>query len=436
MLHHLELALRSLRRTPGLSAITIAGIALGIGVSVTFVAAYFTVSANPIPRKSERLFYVQMDSWNPAEPFDDERPEEPPNQLTWTDMLGASASDIPTYASGMYKASLTVHPPREDTRPFRARTRMCRGDFFRMFDVPFLYGGPWDDAADAAAEQVVVLDRLTNERLFEGEDSVGRSLRVEDRVFRVVGVIDTWWPVPKFYDTHNNEFESPESMYVPIMLAPEMEVRSIGNDSGWKFYQGNEYSDMLASEQIWLQMWVQLDTVEQRDAYMAYLNGWAEQQRALGRFQRPTNNRLRSVMEWLRFERVVPDEVSATAIIALLFLLVCSVNLIGVLLGKFLARAPEIGVRRALGASRRWVFVQHLVECELIGLVGGAVGLGLAWLGLKLQARLYDVQFPLGFEGPTIAVAVGLSILAALIAGVYPAWRICRIAPAVHLKLQ
>ena len=123
-------------------------------------------------------------------------------------------------------------------------------------------------------------------------------------------------------------------------------------------------------------------------------------------------------------------------IIALLVLLVCSVNLIGILRGKFLARAPEIGVRRALGASRRWVFVQHLIECEMIGVVGGLIGLVLSVGGLELIDRLFDSQLNFRLDLNMFFLALVLALVSAMVAGVYPAWRICRIQPGAYLKTQ
>ena len=123
-------------------------------------------------------------------------------------------------------------------------------------------------------------------------------------------------------------------------------------------------------------------------------------------------------------------------VISLLFLLVCAVNLIGILLGKFLARAPEVGVRRALGASRSSVFLQHIVECQLIGVIGGLFGLGLSALVLRLINRLLDNSGQFGLDLPMVAAGIGLSLVAGLVAGLYPAWRVCRVAPAIHLKLQ
>jgi putative ABC transport system permease protein len=123
-------------------------------------------------------------------------------------------------------------------------------------------------------------------------------------------------------------------------------------------------------------------------------------------------------------------------LISLLFLLVCSVNLIGILLGKFVARAPEIGVRRALGASRAQIFLQHIIECELIGVIGGVLGLGLTVLGLRWVDSLFTMKFGFAIDWSMFAVALVLASLASVIAGIYPAWRICRIEPAVHLKTQ
>jgi len=434
--YQLRMALLSLRRNPWLTLLLVAGIALGIGVSTTFVTTMYTFAGHPIPHKEANLYYVQMDSWDPQRSWDDDRPERPPNQMTWLDVMAVQASDIPVSSAGMYKAGLTVHPEEKDKRPFRAVTRMTHGDFFRMFDVPFAFGAGWDDAADAGPEPVVVISDETNQTLFGGEDSVGRTIRVEEREFTVVGVMAPWKPVPKYYDTHNGPFGNAEEIYVPIMWAEPMEIRSEGNTSGWKGYDGNAFKDFLGSENIWLQMWVELEDERSYEAYMAFLNAYASQQKELGRFQRPLNNRLLSVRQWLEEEEVVPDEARGMLIIGFLFLLVCSVNLIGILLSKFMARAPEVGVRRALGASRLTVFAQHIMEVEIIGVIGGLAGIGLAFGGIRIIAGLFGPDFSFDLDMNMIAVAVGLSLIAALVAGVYPAWRICRIQPAIHLKTQ
>ncbi|MCZ6727692.1 MAG: ABC transporter permease [Acidobacteria bacterium] len=434
--YHLKIAFKSLRRNPVLSTLLIGGIALGIAVSTAFVTTYYLMASDPIPEKSDRLFAVQLDSWEVDDPYDDDHPEEPPLQITYRDLQGIMQSDIPSLQSGMYKAQLTVHPEAETDRPYRANTRLCFGDFFAMFDVPFTYGGYWGQQADKGPEPVVVLSQETNQRLFGGENSVGRTVRLEDRDFTVVGVMDAWQPMIKYYDVNNFQFDESEEIFIPFNFNRPLELSSSGNTSGWKFHPGNEYEDFLQSENVFIQMWVQLDSDRQRDEYLSFLDAYTEGQRELGRFERPTNNRVRPVMEWLEVNEVVPEEAKLMLIIAVLFLLVCSVNLIGILLGKFLARAPEVGVRRALGASKLSIFAQHLVECELIGLLGGGIGIVLSALALELINGLFDDTFSFGLDLNMVGAGVLLSLVSGLIAGVYPAWRICRVAPASHLKLQ
>jgi len=434
--YQIKIAIKSLRRNPLLSALLIGGIALGIAVSTAFVTTYYMLASDPIPEKSDVLYYVQVDSWDPEDSWSDDHPEYAPNQLNYTDFMGLFDSDIPTYKVGSYKGSLTVQPDNDIEKPFQENIRMTTRDFFNAFDVPFQFGGGWGKTADEGPEPVVVIGAEMNRRLFGGENSVGETIRISNDDYAIVGVLDDWRPTLKFYDIHNNPFGEPEEIYMPFAFHRPMELFSSGNTSGWKFYPGNEYEDFLNSESIWIQYWVQLDDAQQREEFMSFMNAYVMEQKEFGRFPRPLNNYLLSPMEWLKVEEALPEEAKGMLIIAMLFLLVCSVNLIGILLGKFLARAPEVGVRRALGASKRAVFIQHLVECEVIGVIGGIAGIILSIGALELINKLFDNQFSFGLDLNMVIAGLVLSLGAGLIAGLYPAWRICRVAPAVHLKLQ
>ena len=441
--YHLRIAAKSLRRGPVLSALLVAGIALGIAVSTAFVAAYHTVAQDPIPQKSDKLFYVELDAWNKDRAYDTDHPKSPPDQLTWRDAMALMASPVPARKTAMFKGELTVFPPSREERPFRAETRLCSTDFFPMFEVPFRYGGPWGASADARPDAAVVLDDATNRKLFGDENSVGRHLRIEDRDFTVVGVLAPWFPKPKFYDPLNDAYQQPEEIYIPLSWTVPMQVSTAGNTSGWKSY-GNEFSDLLESEAVWVQYWVELKDARQKEAYQSWIDGYAGEQKKLGRFERPLNNQLLNVRAWLDQQQVVPRSARTMLVISLLFLVVSSVNLIGILLGKFLARSSEVGVRRALGASRWHVFLQHILECELVGLLGGIVGVIASILVVRGIEQVYN-GYRLGddpvpplytTELPMLGVGLLLAMVAGLIAGVYPAWRICRIPPAAHLKQQ
>jgi putative ABC transport system permease protein len=121
--------------------------------------------------------------------------------------------------------------------------------------------------------------------------------------------------------------------------------------------------------------------------------------------------------------------------LALGFLLVCVVNTVGLLLAKFLRRSGEIGVRRALGASRRAIFAQLLIEASMIGAAGALLGLLLTWLGLWLVRRQPSDYASLAHLEPSMLLAtLALALIASLVAGLLPAWRACLIAPALQLK--
>jgi len=142
-------------------------------------------------------------------------------------------------------------------------------------------------------------------------------------------------------------------------------------------------------------------------------------------------------MAWLESRDVVPGDVRLQMWLALGFLAVCLVNTVGLLLAKFLRRSGEIGVRRALGASRRAIFTQYLIEAGTVGLAGGVLGLLLALLGLwAVRQRPADYAALAQIDGSMLALTFVLAIVASLLAGVLPAWRAMQVPPALQLKSQ
>jgi putative ABC transport system permease protein len=302
--------------------------------------------------------------------------------------------------------------------------------------MPFQYGGPWTKAADAKPEQVMVIDDATNQKLFGGANSVGKTVRLGTRDYRVVGVLKPWRPPVRLFEMNRNAGGDPEPIYIPFNLVEPLQIRSYGNNSGWKAVPIKTFQDNLNSERIWLQYWVELPDQNAVHAYEDWLRAYITDQKKVGRFERPLYFKLSTVPELMVEWKLMPDGVKAMSIVSLLFLAVCSLNLVGILLGKFLARVPEVSVRRALGASRAQIFWQHVIECELIGLIGGIVGIVLSFAILGLLARYMQNGVALRLDGEMFAMAGFLSLIAGLLAGIYPAWRVCSIPPAMQLKVQ
>lgn len=436
--YYLKLGTLSIRANPALSALMVAAIAIGIGACMTIFTVRHLMSDNPIKHKNDVLYHVQVDNWNPDDPYED--PNEPPEQVSYLDATALHQAGRAFRQTISFKSDRVVQPADEEARPFQQEVRATTADFFAMFDVPFQYGSGWNASADQTEERVVVLSAEMNEQLFGSVDSVGKTLSMNNEPYRVVGVLDEWTPVPKFYDLNNNPYEGAEQLYLPFSLAVAGEWGSSGNNSCWKSTDGGGYAAYLASECIWIQMWVEFKDKSEKQGYMQFLDSYVEQQKQLGRFPREMNNRLSTPSEWLVNREVVDDTVNILLSLAVLFLIVCLLNTIGLLLAKVMRRSNDISLRRALGASKSALFSQYIIEAGMIGIGGGLLGIALTWIGLRGIEHLfvdYDfIQHLVRIDWTMILFAIALAIVSALGAALYPTWRACRVSPASTLRIQ
>ena len=291
--------------------------------------------------------------------------------------------------SAMYKLAMPVQPENPEIKPFRALGRVAYTDFFGMFEPPFRFGSPWGASEDASHARVIVLGKEINEKLFGGQDSVGKSVRLDGNDYRVVGVLGDWNLRFRYYDVTNGAFADPDEFFIPFTTAIDLKQRASGNNSCFS-PSGDGWDAYLDSDCVWIQMWVQLDSAHGLEEYKSFLDNYVNEQKKLGRFQRPLNNRLLDVNGWMKDQEVVSRDMEVQTGLAFAFLIVCLVNTVGLLLAKFTRKAGEIGLRRALGASRRQVFGQYMIESGVVGLSGGLLGLALTGLGLIAVRALYS----------------------------------------------
>jgi putative ABC transport system permease protein len=437
--YYLRLAIKSIRRNAVMSLLMVSAIGIGIGACMTVITVYYTMSGDPIPHKSGKLFAVQVNSWEAPGPWDLDRPERLPELLTYRDAINLLQSDIPTRSVAMHESGFTLDPINPDVNPMLAVGLFTTADFFAMFDVPFMYGGPWDAAADDAGSNVAIINFETNEEVFGGEDSIGKTISLDNREFRVVGVLNQWEPVPRFYSAYNSAFGETNDVFLPLKINQTWQKQNFGNTMCWGDAPMDGYEAFLNSECIWIEFWTEFSTAEQKAQYESYLAGYVAEQKKLGRL--PIENagaEIRDVNEWLEYNEVVSADFRVLVGLGFMFLAVCLLNTVALLLAKFSGDAPRVGLRRALGASKAMIFSQNLVEVGIIGLLGGALGLVLAWLGLQgvkaINLGRYDQLVML--DANLVGFALLVSLAAALVAGIYPTWRICQVAPAAYLKTQ
>jgi putative ABC transport system permease protein len=394
------------------------------------------MDADPMPHKSQQLYVPQIDNWGPSE-HTMESVDKLEDQLSYIDVVALMRAHVAPHQVAAYATLFALTPANREMKPFKAEGRATFTDFFSMFEVPFQYGGPWGAAEDESHTPVVVINQELNKKLFGGANSVGRNINLDDHDYRIIGVMAAWNPMPRFYDLTNENFAKTAQVFLPFNVAIERQMDSWGNtncthrnDGGW---QG-----LLESNCVWIQFWVELPTSMAAHRYRVWLNNYAAEQQHSGRFHWPARTRLRNLREWLTYEHVVSDETRILVLVSFSFLLVCILNAMGLMLAKFMGRAADIGVRRALGASRSAILAQCLIEAGVVGIAGGLLGVLLTVLGLwALRGVLSEQILELTHLDPAgVGIALLLATVATIIAGLYPTWRAAHVQPAWQLKAQ
>ena len=434
-IYNLKLGLKSIRRNPIMSALMVLAIALGIGASMTTLTIFYMMDKNPIAEKNDVLVYVQPDSWDPVHAYSDQD-GSPPDQVTYRDAM-VLMKDAKAYRqAAMTKTYQIVQSEASGIEPSYEEGRATYSDFFPMFKVPFAYGSAWTKAEDDNSAQVVVLNKNLNDRIFGGENSVGKTLTIAGLEFEVIGVLEHYQPTPKFYDLTNGDFRDAEDFFIPFNTLISNEINHSGNTSCWD-NNGPSYQEFLAGNCIWIQYWAELESPSDRQDYQNYLDAYIDESRQTENFPREVRNRISSPSEWLEIQEVVRDDTRVQVGLAFMFLIVCLLNTLGLLLAKFLGKSSEIGLRRALGANRKTLFLQHIIESGLIGVIGGFVGLLLTYAGLYAVNQIYsELERLATMDILMVMTTIVLAVLTTMIAGVYPTWRACHVAPAGQLKTQ
>ncbi|MEP7187158.1 MAG: ABC transporter permease [Rhodanobacter sp.] len=428
--YYLDLALRSLKRNKVLTALMVLSLALGIGACITTLTVLKLLSGDPLPQKSAQLFYPQVDPY-PKDGYVEgqTKPQETMTYIDATNLMRAHRADRQTLVA---LTSAKIAPLKAGARAFYSDGVMTTADFFPMFDSPFQYGSGWAGKDDDNASRIAVIAGFLNDKLFGGADSVGKTLRVNDHDYRIIGVLKPWAPQPRFYavDLGGRSYGDGDAVFLPLRAARADQM----GPQNTNCYEAADIKTLETAACVWLGMWVQLNGQDGVAAYKTFLANYVQQQMALGRFHRP-DTALLDLMGWLHEERVVPDDARLQAGLALGFLLICVVNTVGLLLAKCLRRSREIGVRRALGATRGAVFAQFMVEAGIVGLAGGVLGLLFTELGLwGVRQQPADYASLARLDVQMFLLTFVVALVASLIAGLLPAWRACVVAPAPQLK--
>ena len=270
MIHYyIALSLKNIGHQKSLSILIAMTLGLGIAACMITYSLIHLMSKDPLPNKSDRVYHIQLDNWDlnvAAIP-----PNLPPEEVTWRDAMNivhakqAKLQAAHTLTWGMVK------PVDKNVPPFLGLIRATQGEFFPMFEVPFLYGQGWQNYPAKHVEYVTVLSKFTNHKIFGDVNSVGQTLPMLGKLFTVVGVLDDWQPSPKFFDMSFGAFYKPEDLYVPLQIKAELELPHGGNSNCWESDIGDEYQAYLSSECVNFNLWVELASHQDKQQFESFL---------------------------------------------------------------------------------------------------------------------------------------------------------------------
>lgn len=425
-------AFRGLRREKVFSGLVVLIVSVGVAASTSMMVLLHALNADPLPGASDRVFHPQLEPSVAGRP-----PSEKgnlPDALMWMDAINLLHAPAGKRKAVILEGQITVRPASWTLRSHFAKAVYTQASFFQMFRVPFASGANWSAEDDERGARVVVLSRRMAQQTFGADDAIGRTFVMDDHPFRVVGVTGNWEPRPRFYNLSSGPYVEQEDVYLPLRTALDLSMQPSTSPACW----GNELPDLSNLDKAactWVDFWVELESAEERASYLQFLTGYSAQQNAAGRFYRLPQVALPNVKEWLTKNNVVPGIAKLQAFIAYSFLAICVFNAGALLLVVFLRRRKELGLRRALGATRKRLMMDLLLENSGLAIASAVGGSFLAWASIALLRTRPEAYYVTMHADPwMVFVGVTTAVTSIVVAILLPAWQVVRANPYSMLR--
>lgn len=413
----LHFALRQIRKSPGYAAVAILTLALGIGANTAiFLLTYSIVLKSlPVPEPGQLIRYTFRSGGGEV-------------GLSYPQYKALEQRQ--TAASGLFAWSNDDATLRGNGQPQKIHLALATGPVFGVLGLhPVLGRGLSPQAGEPASayqpEAVLFYDYWHT--AFHADPSViGRTLNIDNNSVTIVGVLPAGFEGVE----EGEKFDALVPLSFNRVLHPGSAMMDMGG-AFWLTVMGRlRPGATLASARANLDA-IRATVNEAADPSHRFLNGGFFSSYTLG------VESGRAGESGLRFQYQTP--LLALEGLCGLMMLLCGVNVALVVISRVSGRLQEFAMRSALGATRGRLLAQVLTETVLLGACGLACGGLLGWELCKvLIAMISDPGMPPALEVragfAVVAFAAAISVAAAGLAGLWPAWRAAHTAPAVDLR--
>lgn len=376
-------AVRSFRRTPGFTAVALLALMLGIGANTAIFSVVYAVLLAPLPYPNPDQLVMVWSKINGHR-----NSVSPGDYLEWK-RQNTVFQDLGAWSSGSFNLAISG-------RPEVIRARVTTPGLIDLQGIPFAMGRDFlPEEGEVGKDHVAIMTNRLWQRLGADPNIIGKQIRLNGETYTVVGVLAAGMA---------DRFES--HLIVPLAFKPDQ----VGHDRRWVTVMGRLKPGATVEQAN-----ADMDVVTQRIAedYPTSNKGWT------------------ASVEPLHHDFTSPDTIRGLWLLmgAVGFvLLIACVNVANLLLARGTVRHKEVAVRAALGARRSQLFSQFLTESIALSLIGGMLGVSLAWALLKvILAILPPFSIPteadVHLSVPVLLFSLVATVATGVLCGCAPAWQ-------------
>ena len=378
----------------GIVTVTLMGAAIN-GLNLAFIKSIASLGAGG--------FYVQQYTWMFSGTYDDwlkTQSRRRPVELWEANELRRELGPEAMVAPEVFSRSTVKYKTRSATLVLILGTT----ESYMQASGVNMAQGRFLSAADCEGGQpicVVGSDVATN--LFRGDDPLGARIKIADQSFQVVGVLEK---------------------------------------QGTRFGSSLDNRAVIPIRAFLADIWSRpvIDTVLVNFSSLAQLDERREEVRQAMRHVRHLRpkdpddfgvNQMDQIVQW--FHRQTRTTAIVGMCVTSLALFVGGIGIMNIMFVSVVERTREIGVRKAMGAKRRSILLQFLIEAACICLLGGLMGLGIAWFG---TVAVTHWLFQATMSWPIVVLSLLVSLMTGVVSGFLPAWRAARMDPVDALRSE